>query len=367
MRVLGFGTYDLAKHPRPGVILDGLRAYGDDVVEVNEPLGFSTAERVAMLGQPWLAYRLVLRLLTRWARLISRSVRVRRGAHFDAVIVGYLGHFDVALARLLFRRSRIVLDLMIFAADTARDRGMTNGFRLRLLAALDEFAVRCADVVVLDTEEQIALLPERARHKAVVVPVGASADWFAAADTRSPASPASLRVVFFGVYTPLQGAVVIGEALALLADRPEILVTMIGTGQDYDATRAAAESNAAVTWVDWVEAEELPRIVAAHDVCLGVFGTTPKALRVVPNKVYQGGAAGCAIVTSDTSPQRRTLDKAAVYVRPGDPAALADALTSLAGDEARTRGLQAAARSTAAIRFTAVSIVAPLRPRLLGR
>ena len=45
-------------------------------------------------------------------------------------------------------------------------------------------------------------------------------------------------------------------------------------------------------------AADLPALVAGHDVCLGIFGTGDKALRVVPNKVFQGAAAGCAIVTS---------------------------------------------------------------------
>jgi len=366
LRVLGFGTYDLATHPRPGVILDGFRCYGDDVVEINEPLGFSTVERVAMLGRPWLAYRLVLRLLVRWASLIRRS-RLERGVRFDAVIVGYLGQFDVVLARLLYRRSRIVLDLMIFAVDTARDRGTSRGLKLRVLAALDGLAVHCADVVVLDTEEQLELLPERARHKTVIVPVGASADWFAAADNGAPrASPGLLSVVFFGVYTPLQGAVVIGQALARLAERRDITVTMIGSGQDYPATREAAQANTQITWLEWLEAEDLVRLVAAHDVCLGIFGDSPKAQRVVPNKVFQGAAAGCAIVTSDTAPQRRMLDEAALYVPPGDPAALADALTALAADAARTAALQAAARSMAGARFSAESVAGPLRERLLG-
>ncbi|MDT4964536.1 MAG: hypothetical protein QOF87_4183 [Pseudonocardiales bacterium] len=366
MRVLGFGTYDLATHPRPGVMLDGLRSYGDEVVELNEPLGFSTAERVAMLGKPWLAYRLVLRLLARWASLIRGSVRLRRSAHYDVVIVGYLGHFDVALARLLYPRSRIVLDLMIFAVDTARDRGTSSGLKLRLLGALDTFATRCSDVVALDTDEQLSLLAESARHKAVVVPVGASAEWFAAAGQRGPESPQSLRVVFFGVYTPLQGAAVIGQALARLAHRADIEVTMIGTGQDYPATRAAAHANPHVTWLDWLDSDELARTVAEHNVCLGIFGDSAKAQRVVPNKVYQGAAAGCAILTSDTAPQRRMLGSAAVYVPAGDPVALADALISLADDRARTAALQTAARSMAMDRFTAETVVAPLRARLSG-
>jgi glycosyltransferase involved in cell wall biosynthesis len=366
VRVLGFGTYDLATHPRPGVILDGLRSCGDDVVEINEPLGFSTRERVAMLGKPWLAYRLVLRLLARWANLTHRSVCRRRGEPVDVVIVGYMGHFDVALAKLLYRRSRIALDLMIFAADTARDRGTAGRMKLRCLEALDHFAVWCADVVVVDTEEQLSLLTARSRHKAVVVPVGASADWFAAAEHRRAQADA-LRVVFFGVFTPLQGTEVIGEALSLLADRTDIVVTMIGTGQDYAASRAAASSNAQTTWIDWVDAGELAAVVADHDVCLGIFGAGPKARRVVPNKVYQGAAAGCAIVTSDTAPQRRTLGRAAIFVPPGDAGALADALRSLADNHPHTEQLKAAAHSTATAEFSAASIVRPLRERLLDR
>ena len=77
-----------------------------------------------------------------------------------------------------------------------------------------------------------------------------------------------------------------------------------------------------VTWHDWVPIAGLARLVSEHDVCLGIFGASEKALGVVPTKVYQGAAAGCVVVTSDTAPQRRTLGAAAVLVRPGDDAAL---------------------------------------------
>lgn len=366
MRVLGFGTYDLAKPPRVGIILDGLRERGDDVVEINEPMGFSTAERVAMLDKPWLAYRLVLRIFARWVDLTRRSQRSRRAGRFDAIVVGYLGHFDVLLARLLFLRGRIVLDLLIFAADTARDRGVTGGLKLHLLDALERLAIRCADVVVLDTEEHLSLLPESARGKAIVIPVGAPAEWFAAGE-RAATQPDDdlLRVVFFGLYTQMQGAIVIGEALAALADQPNIAVTMIGKGQDFDATRAAAAANRVVTWLDWVDSDELPSVVAAHDVCLGIFGTTPKALRVVPNKVYQGAAAGCAVVTSATPAQQRAFRDAAEYVPSGDASALAATLCLLANDAARLTWLRSAARRAATERFTASEIVNSLREELL--
>ena len=46
-------------------------------------------------------------------------------------------------------------------------------------------------------------------------------------------------MVFYGLYTPLQGTPVIGAALSLLAWTP-IEVTMIGDGQDAPAAKAAA-------------------------------------------------------------------------------------------------------------------------------
>src|SRR6201999_1086001 len=117
-------------------------------------------------------------------------------------------------------------------------------------------------------------------------------------------------------------------------DRRDIEVTMVGSGQEYEAARVAAAGNEQVRWRDLVAPDELRRLVAASDVCLGIFGTGAKARRVVPNKIYQGAAAGCAIVTSDTAPQRRVLGDAAVLVPPGDPEALADALLRLAADRA---------------------------------
>jgi SAM-dependent methyltransferase len=140
---------------------------------------------------------------------------------------------------------------------------------------------------------------------------------------------------------------------------------MIGGGQDEAEARAAAAPNPAVRWLDWVPAAELPALVAGHHVCLGIFGTSAKALRVVPNKVFQGAAAGCAIVTSDTPPQRRALGDAAVLVPPGDPEALAAALVRLADDRAELARLRLAARKLAQQQFAPEQIVAPLTARLV--
>jgi glycosyltransferase involved in cell wall biosynthesis len=367
LRILGFGTYDTAKHPRAGVIFEGLRFDGDEVVEANASLGFTTADRVAMLTRPWLAYRLAGRILTRWRTILRDARRERRGGSFDAIVVGYMGHFDVMLARARFPRDTVVLDMLIFAADTARDRGVRSGLELRLLGWLDALAILGADVVLVDTEEHAELIPPGQRRKAQVVAVGAPEVWFAAGEHRPKADPGwALRVVFFGLFTPLHGAAVIGAALGILADCDEIEITMIGAGQEWDLARRAAASNNRVTWMEWVDPSSLPTMVAEYDVCLGIFGTTPKARRVVPNKVYQGAAAGCAIVTSDTPPQRRALGDAAIFVPPGDASSLADALRQLARDRDRVAALGVAARKRGLAEFTAGAVVRPLRRRLAG-
>jgi glycosyltransferase involved in cell wall biosynthesis/ubiquinone/menaquinone biosynthesis C-methylase UbiE len=387
-RLLVFGSYDTALHPRVAVLRDGLAARGWQVRELNEPLGAATADKVAAAGSPAAALRLVGRQVRSWVGLVRGS---RRAPAPDVVLVGYMGHADVHLARLRYRRSVIALDHLVGLADTVRDRHLGGGLKLRILDLVDRSALRAADVVVVDTALQAQMLPEAARERAVVVPVGAGREWFAAADRAASAQVAgggrgaahlaggplsqparatvpapeptepALGVVFVGLFTPLQGAPTIGRAIDMLRDEP-IEFTMVGHGQDLAETRELTRGSARVRWLDWVDSHDLPALVAAHDVSLGIFGTGPKAQRVVPTKVYQGLAAGCAVVTART-PAAGTLGDAVVSVPPGDPHALADALRHLALDKESLTVARDRARA-AAEQFSPESSTAGLDARL---
>jgi glycosyltransferase involved in cell wall biosynthesis len=358
MNVLFFGTYNTKTTPRIQVMIDGLRANGVNVTECNVPLKLPTAARVAILKQPWRLPLLAYRILECWVRLIFRAKKMPKS---DLIIIGHLGHFDVHLAKMLFRRVPRALDYMISGSETAKDRKSSGGgLKSMAIAALDEAALNASDIVIVDTEEHYDTLPASHRNKGVVVHVGAPTFWFKTKHSeKARAKNEPLSVAFFGTYTPLQGAPVIGEALRLVT-KP-MRVTMIGSGQDFDETQQNAKGTKAdVTWNNWVDAAQLPSVIAAHDVCLGVFGTGAKASQVVPNKVYQGAAAGCAVITSDTVPQRRILGDAALLVEPGNAKALAHALDALAADARLLAQYRTAALNLANKEFTPEHVVANL-------
>lgn len=362
--VLAFGTYNVRKHPRVGILIDGLKKHGCWVEEINHPLTLSTAQRVDILKKPWKLAGFGWNLLKLWRQLRKDARRwLRVNGSPDAVLIGYMGHFDVLLARLIFRRTPIILDHLIFAGDTAKDRG-ARGLKVTLLNRLDRMAIHAATLVVVDTYEHQSMLHDG--DSSLVVPVGATDVWFDA-QSRQAGLSRSKDVVFYGLYTPLQGTTVIAEAIKELARRgltPHF--TLIGKGQDYDEVRSIVQGLANVEFIPWIEPEQLPDVVASHAIALGIFSTTPKGLHVVPNKVYQSMAAGCAVITSDTAPQRRMLRNGAILVEPGNATALADAISRLLTDDRALASAQANARH-AAQAFSSVPVTEELAYRIRTR
>lgn len=358
LRVLIFGTYEAARHPRIAVLIEGFRSAGLTVRECNAPLGLDTAERVRMLRHPNRLPLLFARMMSRWGSLVVRSISLRRKYRPEVVVVGYMGHFDVLLARALWPRTTIVLDHLIFAGETADDRRV-GGFRTTALAALDRIATSVASIVVVDTPEHEGLLRGRGARRSIVIPVGAQSSWFDAGAMREPVGvEKKISVIFFGLMTPLQGAPVIAQALKALGGR--VNATVVGEGQDGPEVDHVLEGVPDVTRLSWIAATELPHLVAAHDVCLGIFGQGTKALSVVPNKVFEGAAAGCALITSNTKPQADCLSKDAVLTPPGDALALELAILSLVHDRDLLADFGRRATALARERFTAEAVVEPL-------
>lgn len=360
LRVCYFGTYSLGEgYPVNRVLIEGLRRAGVTVWECRVGLWDVAGDPGASKwnvprGLPG-RFRLAAAWALAWGRLAWRWLT---GPPADVVIVGYLGHVDVLLARLLTRRP-VVLNALFSLHDTLVDdrRLVAPGSLLaRAIRGLDRLACRAADLVLLDTRAHIEyfvsefdLPPERFQR------VFVGSDRASAAVSARP-HDAPCRALFVGTFIPLHGAGTIVAAAERLRDaEPPIEVRLIGRGQEFGAT-AEAVARLGLTRVEfigrWVGREELARELADADVCLGVFGASAKARRVIPSKVFDALAAGRPVITADTPAARELLTHGvdAWLCPPEDPDALAAGLLALARDPALRARLAAGARRTFAAR-----------------
>lgn len=340
-RICFFGTYTTAQgYPVNRVILKGLQRAGIAVEECRQELwegGFLHE----LFARPSLrlVWSLCWRLPLCYGRLLIKYLAI--GRH-QWVAVGYPGYVDVLVARAMNwrRRRRIVLVAFISLYDTAvLDRAQVDAssWKGRLLKALDRLSFAAADIVLVDTDahgEHFSELFELPRHKFVRSFVGEDDDEFKPTEsvTGTTEMPA-FEALFFGTYVPLHGIEVIVDAANLLAQEKDINITVIGTGQLLPQIKQDAE-NRSVTNIDfidrWVPTDELVAHIERAQVCLGIFGSTPKAARVIPYKVYDALAMRKPVVTRDSPAVRELLvnDESALLCAP-EGKSLADALLRL--------------------------------------
>ena len=330
MNVCYFGTYERA-YPRNAQVISSLRGAG---VSVHE-------EHVAVwddLREGWSAGAgRALRLAAAEAKLFTRRPR-----GFDAFVVGYPGHLDLPAARRAARGRPVVFNPLVSLADTLvgdRGRFRPGSLPARALERVDRYAFRSADLVVADTEAHARFLaPLAGRADIAVCFVGAEDRLFRPG--WKPRQP--FTALFVGKLIPLQGIeTILGAARAA----PDIAFRVVGSGQ---LDELLEERPANVEHVSWVEYEHLPDEIRFAGCALGIFGTTAKAQRVIPNKAFQALACGTPLVTANTPAARELLEDGvnALLVPPGDPAALAGAVRRLAADEDLAGRVGAGGRAT---------------------
>jgi glycosyltransferase involved in cell wall biosynthesis len=320
-RVLYFGTYE-RDYPRNAQVISCLRRAGVDVAEYHAPVWEGQRHKFGI------GVSSVLRLARAEARLVRRP-----RPDFDVLLVGYPGHFDMPLARRAAGGRPIVFNPLLSLYDSmVLDRGRFGGGSPagRLLRALDRRAMRLADLVIADTEAHadfFASLAGIPRSRVEVCLLGAEEPPFVPG--WKPRE--SFHCLFYGKMIPLHGLDTIIEAARLA---PEIPFRIAGAGQLESKLEEDLSRN--VDWIGWVPHSSIPAELHAAGCALGIFGTTGKARRVIPNKAYEALACGTPLVTADTPAARELLEDGvdALLVPAGDPAALAAAVRRLRDDTA---------------------------------
>ena len=336
-RLLWLGTYE-SDYPRTRVLVSGLRERGVEVVECHRPVWELTRHKAGAFLSPRRLPATAARFARAWGVLAREQ---RRVGPVDAVVAGYPAQLDAPFAAACARAhgAPLVVDAMISLSDTLLgDRQRVGRLAGASLGALDRFAVRHADLLITDTDSHAAYFTSQfdaAPERTAVVPVGAEPDVF----RRAPEPQDNVTALFYGKLSPLHGLETVLAAARLPGAPP---LRLIGDGQlrPWLDAELARDRPRGLEHVEWVPYERLGKELAAAAICLGVFGASEKAQRVVPNKVYQAMAVGRPIVTADTPGARELLSDGenALLVPAADPAALAAALARLAADaELRAR------------------------------
>ena len=257
----------------------------------------------------------------------------------DALWVPCFRQRDYQAARRFakLRKIPLIFDPLISAYDKRVfefEKVKVNSSKARKLKDWETRMFSSADVVLADTtahksffEQDLGASPKRC----FVVPVGAEQNIFRPQPFHPLSNPP--EILFYGSFLPLHGPETIIEAARLC---PTAHWTLIGNGSLRKACEIQAEGLSNLSIESPIPYSELPDRIGQADILLGIFGTTPKAGRVIPNKVFQALSCGRPIVTRSSNvypPESLEKNSGLICVAPGDSKALANVVTRLLASE----------------------------------
>ncbi len=285
-----------------------------------------------------------------------------RSLRYDLIFVGFFGQ---ALMPAVSRRARapILFDAFVSAWDTLtgdRARFGPRSLPGRLAFRLDQSACNRAAHILLDTPLHVQFFADTFRlphAKISAIPVGCNEDLF-----HPQPAETTRTVLYYTSYQPLHGAETVVRAAALA---PEAQFKIIGDGQTAGAARQLAGQLGIrnIQFAAPIPLDRLPGEIASAAVCLGGhFGTSDKAGRVIPGKIYQIMAMARPLIAGDTPANRDLLgDEAAIFVKPADPAGLAASIQQILRDPEEGRRLARGGRAVYKARASEQVITSQLR------
>ena len=285
MKICYFGIYN-PDYSRSRVLLKGLRENGAEVIECQ----ITPTERF------------------KYWKLFKGHRQIK---NYDLMIIGYPNTLGLTLLSKLICRKKIVLDAFVSFYDSViKDRKVYSSYSFRALKywLLDWLGCKFADVILLDTEAHINYFVKEfgikgEKFKRIFI----SCDEAIFYPQPRLENIDQFLVHFHGTFIPLQGIEYIIKAAKLL-EGENIQFNLIGSGQTHqmvvDLSRKLKTKN--VNFINFMPQKELVKYMAQADVCLGIFGSTSKATRVIPNKAYEAIAMKKPVITAD-SPAIREL------------------------------------------------------------
>jgi len=231
---------------------------------------------------------------------------------------------------------------------------LRNPLLIKLSLWLERFLYRRADQVIVNSPGYVSHVRERGARFVDLVPNGADPHMFDPADDGLAFRSANgIEHNFVVLYAGAHGmsndlGVVLESACLLAGSRPEVRIVFLGDGKEKAALQeqAARLGLANVLFLPPVPKTGMAAALAGADACLAILKPLDEYKTTFPNKVFDYMAAGRPVVLAIDGVIRQVVEAAGcgLFAQPGDPAALAGVIQTLAADPGRSRKMGLAGR-----------------------
>lgn len=228
-----------------------------------------------------------------------------------------------------------------------------NPFLIKASEWLERFLYHHADGMIVNSPGYVNHVRERGARKVTLIPNGADPRMFDPGDRGLPfREQCHFEEKFVALYAGAHGISndlnTLLHAAAMLSDRPQIAIVLLGDGKEKNNLIARANEMGLnnVHFLAPIPKSDMPMALAAADTCIAILKAIPLYATTYPNKVFDYMAAGRPVVLAIDGVIRDVVEtaQAGIYVQPGDADALAEAITRLCNDSDLTHRMGAAGR-----------------------
>ncbi|MFH2038139.1 MAG: glycosyltransferase family 4 protein, partial [Chloroflexota bacterium] len=223
---------------------------------------------------------------------------------------------------------------------------LTNRALIRLSLWLESFLYRHADRVIINSPGYETHVRQRGARHVELVPNGADPAMFDPLDRGETFRNLhhlndKYVVLYAGAHGMSNDLGVLLESAHLLSDLPGIQIVLLGDGKEKAnlQAQAAALNLSNVSFIASVPKDEITGAMAASDACVAILKPVQAYKTTYPNKVFDYMCAGRPVVLAIDGVIREVVEAGdcGIFATPGDPAALAQAVRSLAENPQRSR------------------------------
>ena len=208
---------------------------------------------------------------------------------------------------------------------------------------LERFLYQHADLIIVNSPGFIEHVKNKGGKHIELVPNGSDTEMFHPNDKgykfrldHDIGSEDNFIALYAGAHGMSNDLNVLLDAAEKLRYQEDIKIIFLGDGKDKPSlmSRADEKNLTNVYFLPPIPKISMSQALAAADVCIAILKPIPLYSTVYPNKVFDYMAAGRPVVLAIDGVIRKVVEESGcgIFVAPGDPDALANAIQQLSSD-----------------------------------